>query len=39
MPVAEISDAPGKSMCEDPDSLRYLASAYRIDLNVLNLAA
>ncbi len=29
-PVAKISDEPGKSMCEDPEYLRYLASVYRI---------
>ncbi|NOQ41692.1 MAG: nicotinate phosphoribosyltransferase [Desulfuromusa sp.] len=32
-PVAKISDEPGKSMCEDPEYLRYLASVYRIDRN------
>ncbi|MCD6582600.1 MAG: nicotinate phosphoribosyltransferase [Desulfuromusa sp.] len=32
-PVAKISDEPGKSMCEDPEYLRYLASVYRINLN------
>ena len=31
-PVAKISDEPGKSMCEDPGYLRYLASVYDIDL-------
>ena len=31
-PVAKISDEPGKSMCEDPDYLRYLASVYNIQL-------
>lgn len=30
-PVAKISDEPGKSMCEDIDYLRYLASVYDID--------
>ncbi|PLX87179.1 MAG: nicotinate phosphoribosyltransferase [Desulfuromonas sp.] len=30
-PVAKISDEPGKSMCEDIDYLRYLASVYGID--------
>nr|MDA3903140.1 nicotinate phosphoribosyltransferase [Desulfuromusa sp.] len=30
-PVAKISDEPGKSMCEDPEYLRYLASVYGID--------
>ncbi len=30
-PVAKISDEPGKSMCEDPSYLRYLASVYGID--------
>ena len=29
-PVAKISDEPGKSMCEDPEYLRYLASVYGI---------
>ncbi|WP_321368416.1 nicotinate phosphoribosyltransferase [uncultured Desulfuromusa sp.] len=29
-PVAKISDEPGKSMCEDPEYLRYLASVYEI---------
>ncbi len=31
-PVAKISDEPGKSMCEDPEYLRYLASVYAIRL-------
>ncbi len=31
-PVAKISDAPGKSMCDDLDYLRYLASVYDISL-------
>ncbi len=31
-PVAKISDEPGKSMCEDPSYLKYLASVYDIDL-------
>lgn len=31
-PVAKISDEPGKSMCEDRDYLKYLASVYAIDL-------
>jgi len=30
-PVAKISDEPGKSMCEDPQYLSYLASVYGID--------
>ncbi|MDX2481949.1 MAG: nicotinate phosphoribosyltransferase, partial [Desulfuromusa sp.] len=30
-PVAKVSDEPGKSMCEDPEYLRYLASVYGID--------
>lgn len=30
-PVAKISDEPGKSMCEDLDYLRYLATVYGID--------
>jgi nicotinate phosphoribosyltransferase len=30
-PVAKISDEPGKSMCEDPRYLSYLASVYGID--------
>ncbi|WP_303722526.1 nicotinate phosphoribosyltransferase [Malonomonas rubra] len=30
-PVAKISDEPGKSMCENIDYLRYLASVYGID--------
>ncbi len=30
-PVAKISDEPGKSMCEDPQYLAYLASVYGID--------
>lgn len=30
-PVAKISDEPGKSMCEDLEYLRYLASVYGID--------
>lgn len=30
-PVAKISDEPGKSMCEDPQYLRYLASVYGIE--------
>ena len=29
-PVAKVSDEPGKSMCEDPEYLRYLASVYGI---------
>ncbi len=32
-PVAKISDEPGKSMCEDPEYLRYLASVYEINQN------
>lgn len=34
-PVAKISDEPGKSMCEDPDFLHYLASVYNIDPEIL----
>jgi nicotinate phosphoribosyltransferase len=34
-PVAKISDEPGKSMCEDPGFLNYLASVYNIDTGVL----
>jgi nicotinate phosphoribosyltransferase len=30
-PVAKISDEPGKSMCENLEYLRYLASVYGID--------
>lgn len=30
-PVAKISDAPGKSMCEDADYLENLARLYKID--------
>lgn len=30
-PVAKISDAPGKSMCEDPHYLENLARLYRIE--------
>ncbi|MCF6266792.1 MAG: nicotinate phosphoribosyltransferase [Desulfuromusa sp.] len=30
-PVAKISDEPGKSMCEDPEYLRYLGSVYGIN--------
>lgn len=30
-PVAKISDEPGKSVCEDPAYLRYLASVYEIE--------
>ncbi|MCW8859402.1 MAG: nicotinate phosphoribosyltransferase [Deltaproteobacteria bacterium] len=30
-PVAKISDEPGKSICEDPQYLRYLASVYAIE--------
>jgi nicotinate phosphoribosyltransferase len=30
LPVAKISDAPGKSMCEDPDYLENLARLYEI---------
>jgi nicotinate phosphoribosyltransferase len=30
-PVAKISDEPGKSMCEDPHYLSYLASVYGIE--------
>lgn len=32
-PVAKISDEPGKSICEDKEYLRYLASVYGIELN------
>ena len=31
-PVAKLSDEPGKSMCEDPGYLQYLASVYGIEL-------
>lgn len=31
-PVAKISDEPGKSMCEDAEYLRYLASVYGIEM-------
>jgi nicotinate phosphoribosyltransferase len=31
-PVAKISDEPGKSMCEDPEYLHYLAKVHEIDL-------
>ncbi|MDC7223132.1 MAG: nicotinate phosphoribosyltransferase [Spirochaetales bacterium] len=31
-PVAKISDEPGKSMCEDPTYLSYLAGQYSIEL-------
>ncbi len=31
-PVAKISDEPGKSICEDQEYLRYLASVYKITL-------
>lgn len=34
-PVAKISDEPGKSMCEDPSYLQYLASLYEIDPSTL----
>jgi nicotinate phosphoribosyltransferase len=30
-PVAKISDEPAKSMCEDDEYLKYLASVYDID--------
>ncbi|MEE4255326.1 MAG: nicotinate phosphoribosyltransferase [Desulfuromusa sp.] len=30
-PVAKISDEPGKSVCEDPEYLRYLTSVYKIE--------
>jgi nicotinate phosphoribosyltransferase len=36
-PVAKISDEPGKSMCEDPEFLHYLASVYGIDTNTVPL--
>jgi len=32
-PVAKISDEPAKSMCEDQDYLRYLASVYDIKMD------
>jgi len=32
-PVAKISDEPGKSMCEDPGYLQYLATVYAIKRN------
>ncbi len=32
-PVAKISDEPGKSVCEDRNYLKYLASVYAIDLD------
>ena len=35
-PVAKISDEPGKSMCEDPSYLCYLASVYGITLPAEN---
>jgi nicotinate phosphoribosyltransferase len=28
-PVAKISDAPTKGMCEDPDFVEYLKSVYK----------
>lgn len=34
-PVAKISDEPGKSMCEDPEFLHYLATVYAIDSAIL----
>jgi len=36
-PVAKISDEPGKSMCEDPEFLHYLASVYDIPVDTLHL--
>ena len=36
-PVAKISDEPGKSMCEDPEFLHYLASVYNIDPELLEI--
>ena len=32
-PVAKISDEPGKSICEDPEYLKYLATVYAIKRN------
>jgi nicotinate phosphoribosyltransferase len=32
-PVAKISDEPGKSICEDPEYLQYLATVYAIKRN------
>lgn len=31
MPVAKVSDSPGKGMCEDEGFLRYLMDVYKID--------
>ncbi len=36
-PVAKISDEPGKSMCESPEFLHYLASVYGIDTKTLKI--
>ena len=36
-PVAKISDEPGKSMCEDPEFLHYLATVYNINPEVLQI--
>jgi nicotinate phosphoribosyltransferase len=30
-PVAKISDAPGKSVCDDQEFLNYLRTVYRVD--------
>ena len=30
-PVAKISDAPGKSICDDPEFLHYLRTVYAVD--------
>tara|TARA_R110001583_G_C5639667_1_gene407779 strand:+ start:804 stop:2015 length:1212 start_codon:yes stop_codon:yes gene_type:complete len=37
-PVAKISDEPGKSMCEDISYLRYLASLYDIDPDIVKIS-
>jgi len=37
-PVAKISDEPGKSMCEDLNYLRYLASVYGIDPSAVKIS-
>jgi nicotinate phosphoribosyltransferase len=37
-PVAKISDEPGKSMCEDLSYLRYLASLYDIDPDIVKIS-
>ena len=31
MPVAKISDSPGKGMCDDPDYLKALARMYKME--------